>query len=215
MNALGDAIPGGNTDVLYSGETGESVFSMQYYRDKAREFQSILNQLDAGQWAAQLALAANIDDELTADLQAMLDEFYAKRGLYKATAEAINMGAAAINSAGGRFPQLSIPSGLGLIPLLPAVAVGAIATAATLIAWGVTWLQGLNQRLARAQVLDAVRNDPEKAAALASAMAASDNALAAASESPLTSIAGIVKWGALAFGAYLVWRAYSTRSQSD
>lgn len=211
MQTLGDAIPGGNTDLLYSGETGESVFSMQYFRNKANEFQTILNQMDAGQWAVQLALAANIDDELTADLQTLLDEFYAKRSLYKGTAEAINMGAAAINAAGGRFPQLSIPSGLGLAPLLPAVAIGAIATAATLITWGLSWLSQVRDRLGRAQLLDAVKSDPEKAAALAEAMARSDMALAAASESPLSSVAGIVKWGAIGLGAYLLWRAYSTR----
>lgn len=213
MSALGDAVPGGNSDLLYSGETGESVLSMQFYRNKASEFQNILNQLDAGQSAALLALYATEDPELYDYLSSWLADFDAKRGTFKATAQAINLGAEAINAAGGRFPQLSIPSGLGLIPLLPAVAIGAIATAATLITWGVVALRGLNERLKFAQALDAT-TDPDKRATLAQAVTMSDVAAKNADSSPLSSVAGIVKWGALAFGAFLIWKAYSARNSA-
>jgi hypothetical protein len=203
---IGDAIPGGNTDVLYTGETGESAWTLQYYRNKANEFQSILNNLDLSAQAAVNAINAEIDDSLTADLQAMMDEFDGKRTLLRVTAETINAGAAVINAAGGRFPELSIPTGLGVAFVLPIAAAAAIGTAAVLIAWGVTWINGVNDRLKSAQLLSSV-TDPDKRASLAASMQASDAARAAAT-SPLASIANIVKWGAIGYGIYLLWQAF-------
>lgn len=211
---IGDAIPGGNSDLLYTGDAGATPFSMQYYRNKAVEFQSVLNSLDLGQSVARDLVASDIDPDLSADLSAMLDEFDARRTALRITAEAINAGAAVINSMGGRFPQLSVPSGLGLLPAVPIAAVAALATAATLIAWGVTWLQGLNARLQQAQQLAAV-TDPGARAELARAMATSDAALAQATGNPLSNLAGIVKWGALAFGAFLIYRAWNTSRSAD
>jgi hypothetical protein len=208
MSTLGDAVPGGGSDELYTGESSDSVLSMQYYRDKARQFQVIMNQLDASQVAAQSAIEADIDASLTDDLSRMLAEFDAKRFLIRTTAEAINLGAEAVNAMGGRFPQLSIPSGLGFLPILPFAAIAAIGTAAGLIVWGNTWITGVNDRLRLAQQFEAVA-DPDKRAALASSLAMSDSARLAAESSPLSSVASMIKWGALAFGAFLLWRAYS------
>lgn len=202
------------SDVTYTGtpdtSEGSSVLSMDYYRNKAREFQQVLNALDAGMSSAEQLIAADISPELTSDLTAMLNEADAKRFLLRATAEAINAGAAVINAAGGRFPELSIPTGLGFLPALPVAAIAAIATAATLIAWGVSWLDGLNERLRNEQLLGAI-DDPAKRSALASSLAQTAAAASAAKSSPLGDLAGIVKWGALAFGAWLVYRAFIER----
>lgn len=196
-------------DATYTGEVSTSPLSLDYYRDKARQFQVTLNALDQGYASAWNAIDADIDSELTSDLSDMVSEFDAKRALLTGTARAINLGAEAINAVGGRFPVLSIPSGLGLLPALPLAAVAAIATAATLIVWGNQWLSGVNERLRRAQLIAEQRQiDPAKAAALIDSLAASDAAVAASSESPLSSIAGMVKWAALGFGAFLVFRAW-------
>lgn len=208
---MGEAIPGGQTDVLYAGaDPNAGPLSLDYYRDKARQFQVTLNALDQGYAAAWNAIDADIDDELSVDLFDLTQEFDAKRTLLIGTAKAINAGAEAINALGGRFPVLSVPSGLGLLPVLPLAAVAAIATAATLIVWGNQWLKGLNERLKRAQLIAEQREiDPAKAAALVDSIAASDMAVSRSETSPLSAIAGTVKWIALGVGAFLVYRAWS------
>lgn len=196
-------------DATYAGVQSTSPLSMDYYRDKARQFQVTLNALDQGYAAAMNAIDADIDDDLSIDLFDLTQEFDGKRALLVGTARAINLGAEAINAVGGRFPQLSIPSGLGLLPALPLAAVAAIATAATLIVWGNTWLQGVNERLRRAQLIAEQKGiDPAKASALVDSLAASDAAVAASETSPLSSIAGMVKWAAIGFGAFLVFQAW-------
>ena len=126
------------------------------------------------------------------------------------TAEAINAGAAAINALGGRFPSLSIPGTLGLPPLIvPAAMVAAVGTAAALIVWGSQWVQGVNDRLKRAQIIDAAT--PEQRASIVAAMAESDNAVSVAGSSMLASLAPTVKWVAIGIGAFLLYRAYMSR----
>jgi len=196
-------------DESYAGETGESQFSMQYWRNKAGEFQLILNQVDAAARAAQSAIDADVDPTLTDDLLAMLSEFDGKKMLFRATAEGINAGAAVINAAGGRFPQLSVPSGLGIVPALaiPAATIAAFGVAASLLVWGAQWVSGVVDRMRFAQ-LSGMVTDPAKREALALSQANAEMALKATSESPLTSIAGVVKWGAIAFAAFLAWKAF-------
>lgn len=197
-----------NSDALYSGEIGESPFSVQYFRDKAREFQGVLNEVDAAARAARAAMDAGTSPDLTADLGAMLEEFDTRRALFRGTAEAINAGAAVINGLGGRFPQLSIPQGLGLAQIvLPVATIAALATAGALITWGAQWVAGVVQRMETEQLLG--YGTPEQRADLARQLALARNAQIAASESPLQSVAGLVKWGAVAFLGWLAWRAYS------
>ena len=136
-------------DESYEGEQSGSLFSLDYYRSKAQQFQGVLNQVDQAAQAAQLAIDSGVDPDLTRDLVGMLQEFDQKKMTFRIAAEGINAGAAVINAAGGRFPQLSIPQGLGLAPLIPAAAIAAIALAATLIAWGVKWIDGVQQLLDR------------------------------------------------------------------
>ena len=208
---LGDAGTD-NSDVSYTGEVSDSTFSLDYARQKGREFQALLVQLDAGYNAALFALneIPDLDEATKDDLFALVSEFESRRFTLKATAEAFNAGAAAINAMGGRMPELSIPSTLGFLPALtiPAALIGAVAAAATLITWGVVWLRGVNDRLAFAQLLDA-QNSPESRAKLAQAQAAASNALAAAEESPVSALAGAAKWIALAALGFVAWKAFS------
>lgn len=187
-----------------------SALSLDYFRAKVTEFQSLMNALDLGYQAAQGAVYSDgIDPEVSAQLGDLMREYEGRRTMMRATAEAINLGAAAVNAAGGRMPELSIPQTLGRLgfaPALPLAAVAAIGTAAVLMSWGRDWLQGVNQRLRSAQLI-AAQDSPAAAAALAVAMAQSDASLATAEQSGLSSLAPILKWGAIAVGAYIAWRA--------
>jgi hypothetical protein len=188
-----------------------SPFAMDYYRNKAREFQELIIALDRSYWAASGALGTGALDATTAAaLEAALSDYESRRTTLRVTAEAINAGAAAINALGGRFPSLSIPGTLGLPPLVaPAALVAAIGTAAALIVWGSQWMSGVNDRLRRAQVIDAAT--PEQRARIVEAMADSDNAVSVASGSFLASLAPTAKWIAIGVGAFLLYRAYSNR----
>jgi hypothetical protein len=195
-------------DASYTGEVSTSALSVQYWRDKAREFQNVLNQVDATARAAQEMVSLNVDEGITTDLLAMLADFDLKKTAFRLAAEGINAGAAIINAAGGRFPQLSIPQSLGLGPLvIPAAAIAALGTAAALITWGYAWIAGVNDRMATAQLLGT--NDPEIARILARARAAQIQA----DQSPLQSVSGIVKWGAIALLAWMGYQAFTSRNR--
>lgn len=215
---LGDAgLP--NDDQSYTGETGDSAFSMQYYIEKARQFQVVMDSLDTAASAASDMIATALsyetsgiipgDESMIDDLSNFLTEFDGRKYQFRLTAEAINAGAATVNGMGGRFPELSIPQGLGIAPVvMGAAALAAIATAAALISWGNTWLRGLNQRMAVAAAAAQIEDPDAKAAFLAQATIASQ-AADAAEESPVSTIANAVKWAAIAGAAYLTWKAFS------
>jgi hypothetical protein len=187
-----------------------SLMSLDYWQQKAADFQSTLNALDSGWNAANIALNSpdllSADPTLADDLRVWLADFDSKKSALRLTAEAINGGAQMVNSLGGTFQKLNIPGTLGFAPVaLPLAAVGAFAVAATLIAWGVAALRGLNERLGRAQLLGAL--PPDGAAALAQSMAASDSALAQAEGTSFSTIATYVKWGGIALALFVAYRA--------
>lgn len=212
---LGDAgVP--NDDTSYDGADPNDATSMAYYRNKAVQFQAVMDSIDAAASAAESMIAvaytgAILDgedsDQLIADLSGYLSDFTDKRAQFRITAETINAGAATINAVGGRFPELSIPMSLGIAPIvMGGAAIAAIAVAASLIVWGNTWLQGLNQRMATAAAA-AMIDDPNAKAAFLTASATAQAAADAASESPLSSIAGIAKWVCIGAVAFLVYRS--------
>lgn len=199
--SLGDAIPGGDSDALYTGDyTPSNPLSLDYYREKARQFQQTLNDLDAAARNAQALIDADIDPSLTADLQSMLDDYSSRVGVMKATAEAINAGAAVVNAAGGRFPELSIPTGLGFFPVLPVAAVAAIATAAVLIAWGVKWLDGYNQRIALAQLTPGLSDDQRSVLAQSLVQSSADTGI--------SGLATIAKYALIGGALYIGYRLF-------
>jgi hypothetical protein len=87
------------------------------------------------------------------------------------------------------------------------VIAAAVATAAALIVWGNTWLQGLNQRLRDQELLSQV-SDPAKKDALIKTQLEVEAAAAEANASPLSSISNIVKWLAIGAVAYFAFNAY-------
>lgn len=210
---LGDAGVN-NSDVSYTGDVSDSALSLDYYREKALEFQRVLNAVDSGYLSAVSVINSDTGDEsLIADLSASVAEFDAKKTQLRLTAEALNAGAAIINSMGGRFPQLSIPGTLGFLPIaIPAATIAAIGTAAVLATWGTTWLIGLNDRLKTAQLLDAQKT-PEQKAAVARAISDTQNAIELASGSAWSQVGGMVKWAAIVALGYLAYKAFNTYSQ--
>jgi len=189
-------------DASYAGEAGGSVTSMQYYRDKAREFQESLNRVDIVATAAREAMNAGISAELSSDLAAMLDDLDARKITFRLTAEGINAGAAVINALGGRFPQLSVPKGLGFLPAIPIATIAALGVAASLVAWGTTWMVGVNERLKLESLLGGGA-DPDKLAEIEGRVAV------ASASNWLSDTAGIVKWGAIALLGYFAYTAFS------
>jgi hypothetical protein len=187
-----------------------SPLAMDYYRQKAVEFQSTLNAIDGAYRAANDALATGaLDPESEAGIIELLDAYEGKRLTLKLTAEAINAGAAVVNGLGGRFPQLSLPSTLGALPVAPVALIGAIGAAVGLIAWGVQWIGGVNDRLKRAQLIAGA--SPAQRDQLIRAIADSDNAVNQAQSSTLAALAPAVKWVAIAALAFLAYRAYAAR----
>lgn len=206
---LGDAgTP--NTDASYGGETGESVFSLQYYRNKASEFQSIMDSLDTTARSIRTVLSAGVNEDDADELQMWLNEFESKKFLFRSTAEAINAGSYVINAAGGRFPVMQVPQTLGIAPALPFVAIAALATAATLIVWGRDWMAGVNRRLHDQRMLDAIA-DPEQRAVAAQAVLQANVAQEKANASTFSQVANVVKWGAIAALAWMGYRMYVNR----
>lgn len=185
-----------------------SAFSLDYYRQKALEFQSTLNALDTSYRAATTALESQATDLDTAEyLSNWIAQFLEKRDQFRMAAEAINAAASGVNALGGRFPVMSIPQTLGIAPVLvPVALVGVIAAAAALVVWGNNAITGLNERLKRAQLLD--NANPSQKAALVAAMSDSDESVRQSQATTLSSIAPIVKYGALALAAWLGYKAW-------
>jgi len=182
--------------------------SLDYFRQKAIEFQEVVNALDAtGRTIRELLLSIE-DPQLAADLRAAYDQFEQRKTTIKTTAEAVNLAAAGLNLVGVQLPKIQIPQSLGAAPLVVgAAAAAAIFAAAALITWGRDWINGVNQRLNAAAIIGAVpEGDRVK---VAQAVLQTQAAAAEAEQSPITAIAGTVKWIALAAIAYFAWQAYS------
>lgn len=197
-----------NDDASYDGPQSDSVFSLDYYRNKAREFQVSLTALDNAWHAAQSALVLGVDEETATYIVQWLDEFESERYRARMIAEGINLAANVINSAGGRFPVLSVPGSLGALPfVMPAAAIAAFAAASAFVVWGAQMVSGLNDRLKLAQLLDA-QATPEQRAQLAAEVARVEAAQTSLISSPLAALAPILKWGGLAVVAFFAWKAW-------
>jgi hypothetical protein len=191
------------------GFTGtNSPVSLSYYQQKIVEFQNLLNGMDRAYTAANDLYWENVDPALADDLKKYLDDFDSKKWEFRAAAEALNLAVNGANLVGADFPSITVPSTLGVVPLVAAgVIAAAVATAAALIVWGNTWLQGLNQRLRDQELLSQV-SDPAKKDALIKTQLEVEAAAAEANASPLSSISNIVKWLAIGAVAYFAFNAY-------
>jgi len=188
---------------------GQAPMTLDYFRQKAIEFQEVVNALDGTGRTIRELLVAIEDPQLAADLAQAYNEFDRKKGMIRATAESVNLAAAGLNLIGVQAPRITIPQTLGAAPIVvSAVAAAAIFTAASLIIWGREWIAGVNQRLNAATVIGAVPESDR--AKVAQAVLQTQAAVAETEQSPVVAIAGTVKWIALAAIAYFAWQAYSS-----
>jgi hypothetical protein len=198
----------GAQEAGYGFTNTNSPLSLTYYKQKIVEFQNLLNGMDRAYNAASDLYLNNVDTPLGDDLKKYLDDFDSKKWEFRAAAEALNLAVNGANFVGGNFQNITVPSTLGVVPLVAAgVIAAAVATAAALIYWGNTWLQGLNQRL-RDQELLAQVTDPAKRDAIIQTQLEVEQAAVEASASPLSSISNIVKWLAIGAVAYFAFSAY-------
>lgn len=200
-------IPGQDVETGYTGITDPSATNLQYYRDKVREFQATLTAVDNTAAIMQDALQWETDDNTISQIQNWLSEYESKRGAFKTTAEAINVGAVAVNAAGGRFPQLSIPPGLGIAPIIiGAGLLGAIAIAAALITWGNNAISNAASIMRQRMIAE---TDPAAAAQYAARAQEIEAQQNASSGTGLSNIADIVKWGSFAVLGFMAFKAFT------
>lgn len=200
-------------DETYAGETGDSAFSVQHYRNQMVEFQSVMDAMDSTAHSLRQLLQYPLSLEDTSAIQQDLAEFESRKLMFRAAAETLNAASYAINAAGGRFPVLSVPQalqGLGIAPVIPLAALAALAAAATLISWGRDWMAGVNRRLHDERLLATIE-DPAQRAEAARLILQANAAQAEAESSTLSKVATIAKWGVFAVLGYMAWRAWENR----
>lgn len=200
-------------DESYTGDEGDSYFSLQKYRNQAAEFQTVMNAMDSTANALRNLLTLPLSESDYAAVQDDLSNFESRKLAFRAAAETINAVGYTINATGGRFPVLQVPAGLqglGLGPLIPVAAIAALATAATLISWGRDWMAGVNRRLSDERMLAAI-DDPAQRAEAAKLVMQANAAQSAAEETTLSKVATIAKWGLVAVVAYYGWKMWENR----
>ena len=193
-----------------SGETA-SPLQLDYYRQKINEFQSVLVQMDDAAQGAQGLIDLQIDDaELIYDLNGLLAEYDLKKGFFRTTAESLNFAISGVNLIGANFPSIQVPRGLNAVPLAAAAGIAAgLAVAAGLVIWGRDWIKSVDERARRAQILEAIPNEARRSDA-ARELLRIDGALRESEASPLTSIAELVKYVAIAGLIYFGLQTFKT-----
>ena len=189
-----------------------TVFSVDYYRNKVAEFQSVLLEMDASAAIARQMIEDDVSPEITAGYQEDIRAFDAKKGQFRAAAEALNFAISGANLVGGNFRPIRVPGQLAALPVAVIAGVAAaVAVAGGLIIWGRDWIAGINQRTREAARLSTL--SPEARERVILAQQELEAAEARANASPITAIAGAAKWVGWAVAAYFVWRAFEAFSK--
>lgn len=200
----------------YSGECYETgsisrFASLDYYRDKIREFQVTLNELAKTKESLSTLATLPLPPAEAAEIVEWFTQYEEKRGTVLATAEAVNMASQAANAIGVRMPVLSIPQTLNAPPLMIAGIAAAVATAAALTAWAIDRIADARAIANRIALIDALTPD-ERAEAVKREQ---EIALAQANAlNPVSAVANAIKWvavGVAALFAYRAWREFSER----
>ena len=189
-----------------------TVFSVDYYRNKVAEFQAVLLEMDASAAIARQMIQDDVDPEITAGYQEDIRAFDAKKGQFRAAAEALNFAISGANLVGGNFRPIRVPGQLAALPVAVIAGVAAaVAVAGGLIIWGRDWIAGINQRTREAARLSTL--SPEARERVILAQQELEAAEARANASPITAIAGAAKWVGWAVAAFFVWRAFEAFSK--
>jgi hypothetical protein len=182
-----------------------TVFSVDYYRNKVTEFQNVLLEMDASAAIARQMIEDDVSPEITAGYQEDIRAFDAKKGQFRAAAEALNFAISGANLVGGGFKPVRVPGQLAALPVAVIAGVAAaVAVAGGLIIWGRDWIAGVNQRTAEAARLATL--SPEARERVILRQQELEAAQNRAEGSPITAIAGAAKWIGWAVAAYFIWR---------
>lgn len=202
---LGDIL---HDDLSYTGDDGGPL-SLDFARNKVREFQATMNAVSEVEQSLRETLAVAVFDESTADIaddiQLALEDFNSRRGQWQTAVSSINSASQALDAIGVRMPSVSAPGGLGFVQIPISIA-ALIAGAAVLIAWGIAWMQ--TAKSIQLGALDRI-SDPAKRDQIAGQIATTDNALISA-QNPVSQIAGMAKWVVI---LGLAWLGYKTFSE--
>lgn len=210
-NPMGDTINLPDYEAGADTTAAPSAITMDYYRQKALQFQATLNSLDAVSrdlYDAGTVAYATGDATMIAQYEDMRAELDSKKSQFLSIMEAINFASQGINAVGINFPRIQAPFGMGAIPLVPvAVIAGAVAL--------IEWATGFFSRVANI-VQSWVDNrtiemlpESERAAAyevLQKTRSTVEVAKAQATGSSLAQLATIAKWGAVGLGLFLAWK---------
>lgn len=206
-------------NVIFSDDAGipavmPNPTELNYYKQKLAEFQSMLYELDNTAESAFRIMALTPDTETAAEMQALLDQWDGKRYQFKIAAEGINLAIAGANAFNVDLKKLSVPQSLGFAPAaVPAVPISlaavaaAVAASAMLIIWGRDWIAGVNERAKLSLQYDNLT--PEVRDQVIQEQMKIEQSQRAANESPISVIAGSIKWIAIAAVAFFAYRAFS------
>jgi hypothetical protein len=198
----GDA---GYTGDTYDPDSLTRFADADYYRSKISEFQATLNAVDlASMQLRRVYEIPGLPEDIWYEALALLNDYEARRGQFVLAAEAINLASAAANASGFRMPSVTVPQTLGIAPIALAGIGAAVAGAAALIAWGVSWINGAHATAMRIGMLETLA--PEDRAKAVAAALEIERAQAAA-DNPLSTIALTVRWVAIAAVGFFVWKA--------
>jgi hypothetical protein len=194
-----------------SGGVPSSTYSVEgipptsYWETKVKEFQILLNKLgDARE--GMIGLVDYGPAEIQPELTALLDELDGKIGVYKTTANGLNLAIEAYNGLKlGPLPKLNTTN-LGVVPVQIVALTAAIGAAGALIYWGSTWLNHAKELSDRAQLYGYLSPAAREQVALNALKIR--QAAEATAVSPLTSISNIAKWVSIAAVAYFAYQAF-------
>lgn len=209
------------SDTAYTGDVTDPesltrFADLGYYRNKILEFQNAMNAADSTIQSLSLLLdqmstfqgpLMQEDQFALDDARAILDEFNGKKGQFRAAAMAINAASETANALGVRMPVVSVPQTLAIAPVALAAIAGAVALGASLIIWLAGAIPRARAAAGRVAMIDSMPAElkaeavkREQEIALAEAQA---------NQSPLMSIAGIVKWVAIGAAIWFGYQAFT------
>jgi hypothetical protein len=197
------------SDNSFTGESG----TLQNLRDKAREFQVTLNNLDIlDRSLGDMLYELNGQGEALRQVDALREELNAKKSTIKAAAEAINLASNAANAVGIRFPVLSVPFTLGN-PLVVAGVVAAMGLAAAVIYFATDFIPRAFSTMD--YIISITAADSESRKNLIAIRQASNHQIEMNNTSLGSKISNLAKYAMIAFGLYLAYNAYKGKKYGN
>jgi hypothetical protein len=188
-------------DVGYAGaDTDPSIFSLDYYRNKVREFQDSLNRTAAIAEAFEAMPVWALDDTSRQEINSWLSDYYARRAWIIEAANGVNLLAQGANAVGIRFPVVSVPTGLNALPPLLAIAgIAALTAIVAVVEWSAT--KQAQAKLIADQITLIATVPEDQRAALLTGIQNVQNVAAQGSIS--ATIANSLKWIVIAAGVFV------------